>query len=227
MEEAAVTAATGTMGPVIAKLAALLGSEYKLRWRTRKDVNFIRVKFKSMHSLLWTIWEREGLDAESKDMKKEALDLADDMDDAIDDFILGMERSSRGGNRRLIQMMITARAFQDMKNRVDQVSRRCRCKWKKKTARPISCFFARKISSPSKPSPRSPFVRKDASEVVGMDRPRDELITFLVGRPGSTPVQPQLKRASIVGPAGMGKTTLAHMVYEALGISSNPGLLCR
>jgi hypothetical protein len=56
MEEATVTAATGTLGPVIAKLAALLGSEYKLRWRTRRDVKFIRSKLKPVHSILWNIW---------------------------------------------------------------------------------------------------------------------------------------------------------------------------
>ena len=95
-----MTAATGALGPVVDKLGALLGSDYKLRRQTRKDVNSIKSKLRSVHSILWAVWEKEILDAESKDLKKDALDLADDMHDAIDDFILTMEPSHR--NKRLM-----------------------------------------------------------------------------------------------------------------------------
>ncbi|CAM0884885.1 unnamed protein product [Alopecurus aequalis] len=202
MEGASVTAATGALGPVVAKLSDLLGSEYKLRRRTRSDIKLIRSKLKSMHTLLWTIWEREHLDAMSKDLKKEALGLADDMEDAIDDFILSMEHSR--SNRRFIQTKIEASPFQDFKKRVNDVSERCHSKWKKK-------------KKTAQPTPRAPFVRKDASEIVGMDGPRDKLIQHLVGEEESTKLEPRLKMASIVGMAGMGKTTLADMVYEAIG----------
>uniref|UniRef100_A0ACD5ZS39 Uncharacterized protein n=2 Tax=Avena sativa TaxID=4498 RepID=A0ACD5ZS39_AVESA len=202
MEGAPVTAATGALGPVVAKLGALLGSEYKLRQQTRKDIKFIKPKLKSMHSILWIIWEREDLDAESKDLKKEALDLADDMVDAIDDFILSMERSSSTDNKHmLIQSKIKAASpFQDFKTRVNDVSARCRSKWKLKN-----------ISSPAiKPPPRAPFVRKDASDLLRMSGWKVDLIHYLVGE------EPQLKMASIVGMAGVGKTTLARLVYEEI-----------
>ncbi|KAM0862433.1 hypothetical protein ACQ4PT_045267 [Festuca glaucescens] len=215
MEEAPVTAATGALGPVIAKLAALLGSEYKLLWRTRRDIKFIRSKLKPVHSILWNIWEREELDEASKALKLEALDLADDVDDAIVDFILDLERSL--SNKRLVQTKIKASPFQDFKKRASDVSRRCRSKWKKPFSSLLSCGkFATADSSPGKPRAH-PFVRKDASELVGMVRPRDELIQHLVGEDETTPVELQLKTAFIHGPAGMGKTTLADLVYEAIG----------
>ncbi|VAI68314.1 unnamed protein product [Triticum turgidum subsp. durum] len=238
MERAPVTAATGALGPVVAKLGALLGREYKLRRPTRKDVKFIKSKLKSVHSILWAIWDKEILDSESKVLKKEALDVADDVHDAIDDFILTMEPSRRN-KHLMVQSKIEASCpFQDLKKRVDDVSGRCRSKWKwekNKSVEPFSSLFSRrnsKSSPPSKPlPPRAPFVHKDAAELVGMDIWRDELITFLVGGGGggeeeeeeeeeTTTVPPQLKMASIVGMAGMGKTTLAHLVYEDEEIKS-------
>ncbi|VAI00401.1 unnamed protein product [Triticum turgidum subsp. durum] len=213
MEGAPVTAATGVLGPVVAKLGALLGSEDKLRRQTRKDIRFIKSKLKSMHSILWATWEKEVLHAESKDLKKEALDLADNMHDVVDDFILTMERSRRSKNL-MVQSKIKASPFHDFRARVDDVSARCRSKWKsdkKKSAQPISSLFSRKAaksSTPSKPPPlQAPFVSKDASKLVGMCKWRDDLNKYLVGE------ERQLKMASIIGMAGTGKTTLARLVY--------------
>ncbi|KAF7046788.1 hypothetical protein CFC21_055791 [Triticum aestivum] len=206
MEGAPVTAATGALGPVVAKLGALLGSECKLRRRTRKDVKFIRSKLKHVHSILWAAWGQEILDAESKELKKEALDLADDMLDAIDDFNLTLE-GSRRSKRLMVQTKIKASPFQDFRARVDEVSVRCRSKWK--SAQPISSLFSRKKNNhPRIPPPRAPFVRKDAADIFGMDRWKNDLITYLIGEggeeEGTTAVQQQLKTASIVGMAGVG-----------------------
>jgi hypothetical protein len=186
MEEAPVTAATGALGPVVAKLGALLvRSEYKLGRRTRKDVEFIHSKFKSMHSLLWAIWEREDRDAASKELRMEAWDLADDMDDAVDDFVLTLQRHI---TKRRIQPKTKERPFLDLKKRADDVWKRCRRQWKMETTPGIiPTLFSRKKATASKPRAH-PFVRKDASQLVCLEEPRDELVLHLVGKEESTPI---------------------------------------
>jgi len=165
------------------------------------------------------IWEREVLDAAGKELKIEAWRLAEDMNDAIDDFILSMKCSNDG--KRFMQAKIQPSPFQDLKRRAVDVCERCRNKWKTETSHTtFSSFFSRTKttvdSGPGKLQTRvvDPYVHKDILELMGMEEQRDKLIDHLVGEEENTP---QLKMACIVGAAGgMGKTTLARLVYEAI-----------
>ncbi|KAL6654525.1 hypothetical protein ACP70R_007990 [Stipagrostis hirtigluma subsp. patula] len=69
--EIAVTAAAGALGPVLVKLSALLGKEFKLPWCTRRDIKFIKSKLKPVHSLLLRIWERQDVEAACKSWMNE------------------------------------------------------------------------------------------------------------------------------------------------------------
>lgn len=73
-------------------------------------------------------------------------------------------------------------------------------------------------SNPSnaKVDPRVLAFFKDASELVGIDVPRDELVRYLREESESTN---QLKIVSLVGYGGVGKTTLANQAYHKLGAS--------
>ena len=230
MEEAPVTIATGALGPVVAKLGALLrrrhgDREYQLRRQTRKDIKLIRSKLKSIHSILWVIWERQDLDAAGKALRMEAWRLADDMNDAIDDFIIlsMIKRSSDNGRKRFMQAKIQPSPFQDLKRRVSDVYERCRNKWKMDIAQTTnwSLFSRTKTTVDSGPGKWfrvvDPYVREDISDLIGMHdimSSREKLIEHLVGEEAES--SPQLKMASILGAAGMGKTTLARLVYEGI-----------
>ena len=60
-----MTVATGALGPVLAKLTALLGDEYslyRLLEESRRDVEFIKAALKPAHSLFLRAWEFQQQD---------------------------------------------------------------------------------------------------------------------------------------------------------------------
>ncbi|XBI06550.1 hypothetical protein VPH35_134556 [Triticum aestivum] len=198
-----------------------IATEIPVGRQVKDDIN------NTFNKILWAIWESEDLDVATKELKMEVLYLADDMDDAIDDFIHSMESWKKAnGCSRSIEANTQTSPFQDLKKRAIDVSEQFHNKWKTKAT---CSLFSRKnsVSGTSKPKPRAPFVLADKSQLVGMDVPRDRLIKHLVGGEEST----HIKMASIVGMAGMGKTTLARLVYEAIEnkfqawafVSVNPG----
>jgi Holliday junction resolvasome RuvABC ATP-dependent DNA helicase subunit len=59
-----------------------------------------------------------------------------------------------------------------------------------------------------------PSLYAEPDGLIGIDKPRDDLISLLMEGEGSS-VQ-HLKVISVVGPGGLGKTTLAGQVYRRL-----------
>ncbi|CAN6382100.1 unnamed protein product [Urochloa humidicola] len=191
----AVTAATGALGPVLKKLTSLLGDEYKLQEGTRRGIESIKSELEPVHDLLAKLWGAEDLDAACKEWMMEARELSYDMEDGIDGFILGLERGHGG----FIQRETTDGPFKEFMERVKRVSKRCSEMQKIGDA----------ICKRSKLSidPRALFLHKHASELVGMQEREDELIKLLQKH----------EMVCIVGFAGMGKTTLADLVYRTIG----------
>ncbi|CAO2150412.1 unnamed protein product [Urochloa humidicola] len=195
---AAVTAATGLLGPVLAKLDALLGNEHKLQEGTRRDIMSIKSELEPVHDLLEKLWGREDLDAASKDWMMEARELSYDIDDDINRFTsIDLERGDRAA---LIQRETTDSPFKEFIERVKRVSMQCH---------DMQTIGDAIICSRSKLSlnPRPPFVHKDTSQLVGMEEKEEEVIELLG----------EHEMVCIVGFAGMGKTTLADLVYRTLG----------
>lgn len=192
MEEGVVTAATGALGPVLVKLTDLLTDEDNLPEGTQTDIDFITTQLKPVHSLLLKLWERDDLYAECKDWMMEARDLSYAMEDYIDNFKLGLKR----GHISKVQQKST---FKMLKIQVQELVQRCCEKWKDPETMSTNC------SNPTF-DPRARFLHKHASELVEIEEKKDELIKLLDNHGA----------VCIVGFAGMGKTTLADMVYHAI-----------
>jgi hypothetical protein len=198
-ERFAVTAAAGALGPVLKKLSSLLRAEYKLHEGTRRDIESMKSDLEPIHDLLGKLWGRSDLDDEvCKEWMAEARELSYDMEDGIDSFTDGLER---GGDGTFIQKEGTVSCpVKDFLQRVKDVSKRCG--EMQKTADTI-CNRSSMLTT----NPRALFLHKDPSELVGMDENREQLIKLLEKH----------EMVCIIGFAGMGKTTLADLVYQKIG----------
>jgi hypothetical protein len=197
-ERFAVTAAAGALGQVLKKLSSLLRAEYRLEEGTRRDIQSVKSDLEPVHDLLGKLWGRSDLDDEvCKEWMAKARELSYDMEDEIDRFTDGLERDDEGS---FIQHGDTVSPFKEF---MDWVLYRYVTMW---------CGEMQKIGdticnrSKLTTDPRALFLHRDASELVGMEEHKEKIIQLLK----------EHEMVWIVGPAGMGKTTLADLVYHAV-----------
>ncbi|PUZ67475.1 hypothetical protein GQ55_3G438000 [Panicum hallii var. hallii] len=213
-----VSALTGVMTSVISKLTALLGQEYTKLTGVQREVNFMKDELSSMNALLQRLAEVDGdLDVQMKEWRRQVQEMSYDIEDCIDDFMHRAGHNSTvdsaGLVHRVIQQLKALRVrhqiasqIQNLKARVEDASKR-RMRYKLDER-------AFQSSTTTAIDPRLPSLYVEPDGLVGIDQPRHELIGLLMEEEGAS-VQ-QLKVISIVGPGGLGKTTLANEVYHTL-----------
>jgi disease resistance protein RPM1 len=219
MPDFLVSAATGALSPVLHKLAALLGDEYKRFKGVRGEVKFLIRELEAMHAFLLKKSEEENPDAQEKAWMKEVRELSYDIEDSLDDFKVRVDDDLTKPDgfidkcKKLLQLDKTkarrriAKAIEKLKGQVMEVSER-NARYKQ---------IGETVMNTSKVAvdPRALAIFEDASRLVGIDQPKQEVISFLTGDDGGTS-SPQPKIVSIVGIGGLGKTTLANRVYVEL-----------
>jgi ATPase subunit of ABC transporter with duplicated ATPase domains len=213
-----VSVLAGVMASVISKLTALLAEEYTKLKGVRRQVEFMKDELSSMNALLHRLAEVDcDLDVQKKEWRNQVREMSYDIEDCIDDFMknLGQTDMAKAGGlvQSLVQQLKALRArhqissqIQGLKARVEDASkRRMRYTLDERTFEPS---ISRAID------PRLPSLYAESDGLVGIDKPRDQLIKWLME--GVDPSVQQLKVISIVGPGGLGKTTLANEVYRKL-----------
>ncbi|EMS47511.1 Disease resistance RPP13-like protein 4 [Triticum urartu] len=239
MEAALVSVATGVLKPVIGKLTVLLGNEYKRFKTVRKEIKSLTNELAAMEAFLLKMSEEEDPDVQDKVWMNEVRELSYDMEDAIDDFMQSIGdkdekpdgfiekiKNSLGKLGKMKAHRRIGKEIQDLKKQIKEVGER-NARYKGRQT-----FTSTKNETVD---PRALAIFEHASNLVGIDEPKAEIIKLLAQEDVRASTQQQLKIISIVGSGGIGKTTLANQVYQELkgqfkrhafiSVSRNPDIM--
>nr|UBY07227.1 NBS-LRR disease resistance protein [Dasypyrum villosum] len=180
-----VTVASGVMEPLIGKLKALMGDEYDKFTGVRKQASFLEKELSAMNTTLHKLELVDELDPTVKDWVDHVRDMSYDTENCIDDFMHQFRADHANSGLTL------ALEANDRRERykIDD--------WKP-------------ASSSVVVDPRLRSIYQEADTLVGIDGPREEVVTRLMD------TQKKLKVVSVVGFGGLGKTTLAKQVYDKI-----------
>ncbi|WVZ96327.1 hypothetical protein U9M48_041982 [Paspalum notatum var. saurae] len=218
MEGFLVSAATGALRAVTVKLATLLGDEFKHLKDVREEIEPLSKELVWMHAFLKKMSEEENLDDQDKIWMMDVREMSYDIEDSLDDFLVCFDgdESAKPNNgllkkckKLLAKMKARQRisgAIQGFKTQIKEVGDR--------NHRYRSGVMSTKGTDKMIDS-RDLVIFNDVSELVGIDESKNELISLLT-KCGSSSSEHQVKVVSVVGYAGLGKTTLAKQVYESL-----------
>ncbi|CAN6171874.1 unnamed protein product, partial [Urochloa humidicola] len=166
---------------------------------------FLRDEMRSINTSLMVLSEMdEPIDLPHRELRDKVRELAYDMEDCVDIYMHGVGDPNKAGFLHRLKTLgaryETAKLIKDLKARVEQLGNRHKLL----------------IQLPERPptlpgvDPRIQALCTDAANLQGLEGPRQELVELL--QDGA----PQLNVVSIVGFGGIGKTTLANQVYNAI-----------
>ena len=214
---------TGAIANLIPKLGELLAEEYKLHKDVKKDVEDLRKELRSMNAALIKIGEvpRDKLDRQDKLWAEEVRELTYIIEDVVDKFLIrvhgiqlhdntdgfkGLMKKTSELLKKVKDKHGIAHAIKDIKKQLEEVAAR---RDRNRVA----------VSNPTEPITIDSCLRAlyaEATELVGIYGKRDQELMRLLSMEGDDASNKRLKKVSIVGFGGLGKTTLARAIYEKI-----------
>nr|AGQ17375.1 RGA1e [Aegilops tauschii] len=214
---------TGAIAKLIPKLGELLVGEYKLHKGVKKNIEDLLKELKTMNAALIKIGEvpPDQLDSQDKLWADEVRELSYVIEDAVDKFLVrvhgvepddntngfkGLMKRTTKLLKKVVDKHGIAHAIKDIKKELQEVAaRRDRNKFDGIASIPTEAI-----------DPRLRALYIEAAELVGIYGKRDQELMSLLSLEGDDASTKKLKKVSIVGFGGLGKTTLAKAVYEKI-----------
>ncbi|KAM3399696.1 hypothetical protein ACQJBY_004867 [Aegilops geniculata] len=214
---------TGAIANLIPKLGALLAQEYKLHKGVKKNIEDLLKELKTMNAALIKVGEvpRDQLDKQDKLWADDVRELSYVIEDVVDKFLVRVDHIQpddatnkfKGLMKRTAKLLKKvmdkhgiAHAIKDIKKELQEVAaRRARNKFDGIAPTPTEAI-----------DPRLRALYIEAAELVGIYGKRDQELMSLLSLEGDDASTKKLKKVSIVGFGGLGKTTLARAVYEKI-----------
>ncbi|KAF0918875.1 hypothetical protein E2562_026710, partial [Oryza meyeriana var. granulata] len=212
-----VSVATGAMNSLIDKLTTLLGQEFSLHKGVKRDIAFLNGELSCMNALLEKLADMELLDPQMKEWRNQVREMAYDIEDCIDRYIYQLHHEPQRPSgimglfhdyvQKVKELLARREVGQQIKVLRDDIveasHRRKRYK--------LDPELYSETTNVVPIDPRLPALYVEASDLVGIDIPRDQLISLVDTGDQS------FKVISIIGFGGLGKTTLANEVYKKIG----------
>ncbi|CAO2153101.1 unnamed protein product [Urochloa humidicola] len=212
--------ATGALGTLLPKLGQLLQDEYNLHKDAKKNIKLLKGELESIQAALCSVGKvpPEWLSDLVRIWARDARELSYDMEDIVDTFLVRVQDTdhpSKKNRKRFVKEMMgfvtkakirhdIGQEIKNIKERVKEIAER-HDRYKVDAITPVKTIEV---------DPRIASLYAKAADLVGIDDSREELITMLT-KGDDTSVQKQ-RIISVVGFGGLGKTTLAKVVYDKL-----------
>ncbi|XP_066334259.1 putative disease resistance RPP13-like protein 3 [Miscanthus floridulus] len=221
----------GAVGSIVTKLGELLHGEYKLQKGLPEQIEYLKNELESAHTALRNLGETppEQQSPQVRLWAREVREASYDMEDILDAFLLDVvegaapaeTKSKKGLLKRLKKMaklLKESKARHDIAGAIEDMKKRLQEVWDRRERYSIPVA----VPAPAtKLDPRLVDMHKEATQIIGIERTRAELIAMLQssthghGDAGASSSN-RTKIVSVVGAGGLGKTTLAKAVYDEL-----------